>query len=86
VNLDGTLSNPGVTFSELGRPGDALPPTKEAVALYRELTAVLPDRYIPALATSLSDLGNILSALGRTAMLQRLASRLRGPVNTTINT
>jgi len=62
-----------------------LPPTKEAVALYRELTAVLPDRYIPALATSLSDLGNILSALGRTAMLQRPASRLRGPVNTTIN-
>jgi hypothetical protein len=54
-----------------------LPPTKEAVALYRELTAVRPDRYIPALATSLSHLGNIRSALGRTAMLQRPALRLR---------
>jgi hypothetical protein len=54
-----------------------LPPTKEAVALYCKLTAVLPDRYIPALATSLSHLGNIRSALGRTAMLQRPALRLR---------
>jgi hypothetical protein len=37
-------------------------PPRRRVALYRELTAVLPDRYIPAPATSLSDLGNILSA------------------------
>jgi len=39
--------------------------TEEAVAIFRELAAALPDRYRPDPATSLSALGDVLPALGR---------------------
>jgi tetratricopeptide (TPR) repeat protein len=57
----------GLLLSQAGRPADALPPTQEAVATYRELAAALPDRYRPDLADALSDLGAWYSALGRPA-------------------
>ena len=57
----------GVLLSQAGRLADALPVTEEAVALYRELAAALPDRYNPDLARSLTDLGIRFSELGRRA-------------------
>ena len=62
-DLATSLSNLGVTFSELGRPGEALPPTQEAVAIYRELAAASPDRYRPDLARSLRILASALDGL-----------------------
>jgi hypothetical protein len=55
----------GLTLTQLGRPGDALPVTSEAVSLYRKLIPINPDRYKPELAASLSHLGIGLSELGR---------------------
>jgi tetratricopeptide (TPR) repeat protein len=57
----------GIRFSQLGRPADALPATQEAVAAYRELATVNPDRYRPDLAASLSNLGVRFWELGRPA-------------------
>jgi hypothetical protein len=58
-------------LSALGRPADALPVTKEAVAMYRELAAASPDRYRPDLAQSLTNLGAMFSELGRQAERHR---------------
>ncbi|MFC7590285.1 tetratricopeptide repeat protein [Nonomuraea antimicrobica] len=47
---------------------------------YRELTAAFPERYRPDLATSLTNLGIWLAALGRPAEaeeMQREAERIR---------
>ena len=66
-DLAPSLTNLGVTFSELGRPADALPVTEEAVAIHRELAAASPDRYRPDLAQSLTNLGVTFSELGRPA-------------------
>ncbi|MFF4241197.1 tetratricopeptide repeat protein, partial [Actinomadura geliboluensis] len=60
-----SLSNLGVTYSELGRPDQALPVTEEALQIYRELAEAYPDRYRLDLALSLSELGNRYSELGR---------------------
>ena len=57
----------GITLSQTGRWAEALPATREAVKIYRELTAANPDQYRPDLATSLSNLGVRFSALGRLA-------------------
>ncbi len=57
----------GVLLSQAGRPRQALPPTQEAVAAYRELAAASPDRYRPDLTASLSNLGAYFSELGRPA-------------------
>ena len=64
-DLAGSLSNLGVTYSELGRLADALPVTEEAVAINRELAAANPDRYRPNLAQSLTDLNDAYSDLNR---------------------
>ncbi len=51
-----------------GPPGrGAARSTEEAVAIRRELAATHPDRYRPDLASSLSNLGVMFSALGRPA-------------------
>ncbi len=57
----------GALLSQLGRPAEALPVAEQAVAIYRELAAVNPDRYRPDLAASLSNLGVTFSELGRPA-------------------
>jgi len=51
----------------LGRPAEALTADQEAVEIRRELAAACPDRYRPALARSLDNLGNRFSELGRPA-------------------
>ncbi len=61
------LNAHGTALSQIGRPAEALPVTREAVAAYRELAAASPDRHRPDLARSLSDLGVLLSELGRPA-------------------
>ena len=38
------LTNLGLRLSEMGRPADALPPTEEAVAIYRDIVAADPGR------------------------------------------
>jgi tetratricopeptide (TPR) repeat protein len=57
----------GTTLSQVGRPGEALPVTEEAVTAYRELAAAYPDRYRPDLAASLRILALVLDDLGRPA-------------------
>jgi tetratricopeptide (TPR) repeat protein len=57
----------GMSLAQVGRPAEALPPTEEAVGVYRELAEAYPDRYRPDLALSLSNLGVAFSALGRPA-------------------
>jgi hypothetical protein len=43
----------GPGCSELGRPAEAFPPGEEAVDIYRELAAAMPDRYRSRLTQSL---------------------------------
>ena len=57
----------GILLFQSGRPGDALPVTEEAVAIYRDLAAADPDRYRSNLAGSLSNLGIWFAELGRPA-------------------
>ena len=52
------------TFGQFGLRHEALPPTEEAVTLYRELAEHNP-AYLPDLASSLNNLGGRLSNLGR---------------------
>lgn len=66
MQLADSLHNLGVRYSELDRPADALPPTQEAVTIYRELAAANPDRYRP-LPDALHNLGLRYSELGKTA-------------------
>ena len=58
------LDNLGIRLSELGRRGEALAPTEEAVTACRELAATNP-AYLPDLAGALNNLGNRLSEVGR---------------------
>ena len=51
------LSALGIRFSGLGRPAEALPPTRRRSRYVRELAAASPDRYRPDLAASLYNLG-----------------------------
>jgi tetratricopeptide (TPR) repeat protein len=57
----------GVRLAALGRPGEALAVTEEAVAIRRELAAADPDRHSPILAGGLTNLGAWLSQLDRVA-------------------
>ena len=50
-----------------GAAAEALPVTKEAVAIRRELADASPDRYRPDLAQSLDNLGYVLSDWGAVA-------------------
>jgi tetratricopeptide (TPR) repeat protein len=51
----------------MGRRAEALQATQEAVDLYRRLAAQRPDAFLPDLAMSLHNLGNVLSEMGRRA-------------------
>jgi hypothetical protein len=64
-DLAHSLINLGDSFPALGRPADTLPVQQQAVATYRELAKVDPNRYRPELAHSLPFFGDMLSALGR---------------------
>ncbi|MFQ5342117.1 MAG: CHAT domain-containing protein [Anaerolineae bacterium] len=55
----------GYALSALGRRGEALAATQEAVELYRQLAQHNPDAFLPDLAMSLNNLGIRLSNLGR---------------------
>ena len=60
------MNNLGIHYANLGRHHDALPPTEEAVTLYRDLAADNP-AHLPNLAMALSNLGNHYAELGRYA-------------------
>ncbi|MCI2424151.1 tetratricopeptide repeat protein, partial [Saccharopolyspora sp. K220] len=64
-DLAAAINNLGVKLFDLGRFGEALEATEEAVAIRRELAVVERVRYAPDLAASLSNIGGILSRLGR---------------------
>ncbi|SNB74288.1 Anaphase-promoting complex subunit 5, partial [Thermoflexus hugenholtzii JAD2] len=49
----------------MGRREEALTATQEAVELYRQLAAQHPQAFLPDLASSLTNLGAMLSELGR---------------------
>lgn len=59
------LRDVGVTLAEVGRAADAERYQREAVALFRELTATDPDRFRPRLAALLVNLGATCSDRGR---------------------
>ncbi|MFI5527591.1 tetratricopeptide repeat protein [Kitasatospora sp. NPDC051853] len=59
------LSNLGVRLGEVGRRGEALAVSEEAVQIYRRLTREAPAVYEPELARSLSNLGARLGEVGR---------------------
>ena len=59
------MHNLSVRLADLGRWEDALAASEEAAQTYRELAAVRPDAFRPALATSLHNLSADLAALGR---------------------
>ncbi|RLC76578.1 MAG: hypothetical protein DRI61_13060, partial [Chloroflexi bacterium] len=52
-------------YRRLGRVEDALDVTKEAVEVYRKLAREHPEAYLPYLAGSSNNLGNVLSESGR---------------------
>jgi Tetratricopeptide repeat len=56
-----------LTLAQLGRPEEALPEIQRAVAAYRALAKVNPDRYQTDLAASLAGLGIGFSETGRAA-------------------
>ncbi|MFF0473352.1 tetratricopeptide repeat protein [Streptomyces sp. NPDC004284] len=60
-----SLSSLGSLLAEVGRMGEALPPTEEAVGIRRRLAAANPAVHEPYLAVSLSELGNRLAEVGR---------------------
>ncbi len=57
----------GTAFAELGRFGDALEATREAVAIFRRLWQTHPGAHESNLATSINNLANRLSATGDSA-------------------
>lgn len=59
------LSRVARYWSDLGRPDEALPQIREAVAVFRALTETDPDQYRSWLARSLDHLGATLTELGR---------------------
>ena len=61
-SLASSLNNLGIMLSGLGRRGEALQPTQEAVTLYQQLAADNP-AYLNDLAMSLNNLGNSQSEL-----------------------
>jgi tetratricopeptide (TPR) repeat protein len=63
-DLASSLINLGISYRELGRHSEALPPTEEAVATYRALAADSA-AFLPDLARGLNNLGNRYSDLGR---------------------
>ncbi|MFB4298263.1 tetratricopeptide repeat protein, partial [Actinomadura sp. NTSP31] len=76
-DLATSLTNLGVTLSELGRLDEALPVTEEAVRIRRQLAQNNPERYLPDLATSLTNLGVTLSEHGREEEAQQAWEEIR---------
>jgi hypothetical protein len=70
-----------LTLTQLGRPEEALPEIRQAVAAYRELARINPDRYQADLAASLAGLGIGFSETGRAvealAVTQEAVDRYR---------
>jgi tetratricopeptide (TPR) repeat protein len=66
AQLAHALSNLGVFLGAVGRRGEALAPTEEAVRVYRELAKSNPG-YLGDLAGALNNLGNRYSNLDRRA-------------------
>ncbi|MGO4430633.1 tetratricopeptide repeat protein, partial [Streptomyces sp. MCAF7] len=60
-----SLSDLGTSLSEVGRRGEAVIATQEAVEIYRRLAAGSPAVHEPGLALSLSNLGIWFSEVGR---------------------
>ncbi|OLL15540.1 hypothetical protein BKH32_03180 [Actinomyces oris] len=60
-----SLGNLAAFLSGLGRLGEALEASQDAVGLYRKLAQDSPAAYTPDLAMSLGNLATILSGLGR---------------------
>jgi hypothetical protein len=58
------LTNLGIRYGQVSRRGEAVPPTEEAVGLYRQLAADNP-AFVPDLAGALGNLGNRYGAVGR---------------------
>ncbi|HEY0166075.1 MAG TPA: tetratricopeptide repeat protein [Jatrophihabitans sp.] len=65
VRVAGLLNNLGNRLDNLGRYELALAAAEEAVALYRELAAQLPNAHLSGLAGALNNLGGRLSRLGQ---------------------
>jgi tetratricopeptide (TPR) repeat protein len=63
-DLASALYNLGVSYSQLSRPSEALPPTLEAVEIRRKLAANNPTN-LGDLAIALNNLGGFYSQLGR---------------------
>ncbi|MEK2491051.1 tetratricopeptide repeat-containing serine protease family protein [Kitasatospora purpeofusca] len=63
--LAASLTNLGNRLSEVGRRGEALTATKEAMGIYRRLAQADPAAFEPDLAGALTNLGNRLSEAGR---------------------
>ena len=59
------LNNLSVAYSALGRRGEALAATAEAVETYRQLAASRPQAFTPDLATSLGAQGTVLQGMER---------------------
>jgi len=64
-HLAHSLSQLGVWLAEVGRRGEALAASEQAVGIYRRLAADTPAVYEPGLARSLSNLGVCLVQVGR---------------------
>lgn len=64
ASLAGSLINQGISLSQLGRPSEALPPTTEAVQIYRQLAAKDP-AFQEGLDRALNRLNLIRRQLGR---------------------
>ncbi|WP_331736425.1 tetratricopeptide repeat protein [Streptomyces sp. NBC_00045] len=65
IDLATSLSTLGSLLAEVGRVGEALTPTEQAVEIRRRLAAANPAVHEPYLAISLSELGNRLGEVGR---------------------
>ena len=52
-------------LADLGRREEALAAIEQAAGIYRQLAEARPDAFLPALASSLHTLANVLSMLNR---------------------
>ncbi|MEM7425248.1 MAG: tetratricopeptide repeat protein, partial [Pseudomonadota bacterium] len=59
------LNDFGVRLLDVGRIEDALNASAEALGIHRDLSASLPDTFLPKLAANLNNIGVLFSASGR---------------------
>lgn len=72
-----SLAAMGRAFSETGRPGAGLAPMEEAVAIYRGLAQVYPEKYGLTLRECLFTLSSILENFGRVAEAENVQKEAR---------